>query len=210
MRDGIGARAALGTLGVCAVMAITHPASADDRPAEGGDGFGAAGTVVLGGDFRAGYSKTSAGDSEIVTSDLGVGVDLDVFVVPRLSVGLAGVLSRGKASSSTSGQDQGSSRWWTAGAAVRVGYYVPFTERVGFWPMVSAGATHVSLVGNGAEMLDGHVDQVKLLANLVFHVDRGWFLTITPGLVAYTTSNSGIGATNFGAPNIALGFGGYF
>ena len=206
MKDAIGARLALGVLGVCAVITVTGTAAAEEFSAAE---FGAPGTVAISGSLQGSYLKSDENGMAFTSTSLGAWTSVDVFAARRFSVGVAGSVSRWKASTTINGEDGGSSRSVMAGAALRLGYYVPLGERVGFWPMLSAGASHIDFRQNGSEQLDAHIEDVKLLANLVFHVDRGWYLTVTPGFVAYQRSNIP-GNVGLGAPNISIGFGGYF
>ena len=200
-----GARAALVTAAVCAGLATNGNAFADEPPIE----FGTPGTVVISGAFRASYSKSTSDATQTMNESIGTNVNGDVFVAPGLSLGLSGLWSYGKASYAPAGQPASGYRGLVGGGALRVGYYVPLGARVGFWPVASAGLIHVSAHGDSVQGSEGSAKQLTLLAQFLFHVDRGWFLSVTPALVAYSTSSDGIGQLGAG-PSVALGFGGYF
>jgi len=193
------ARMALTLAGVCVMIGTAESARADEGLATR---FGTPGTVAMSGSLQGFYVK----NGDATTKGLGTTASVDVFVVPGLSLGVSGLAFYAK-----NGDVGGSARAVMEGGGLRVGYYVPLGERVGLWPMVSAEVEHLSIAdGDGVQRGSSDTKQVRLLGNILFHVDRGWFLTVTPGLLTYSTSSGDIGILGSAGPSLAVGFGGYF
>jgi hypothetical protein len=210
------ARAALATAVVCAVIATSNFAAAQETAAaqeEDEKEFGDPGVVVLGGALHASYSKATNDGHTNVSKGLGTAASADVFVARGLSFGLSGSFTTGRSSTELPGGTIDYTSY-VGGGALRVGYYVPLGPRVGLWPMISAGVMHAEVHTDIAMVgpTDGNMKQLSVLANILFHVDHGWFLSVTPGMVAYSTSTNGVAMSalgGVGVPYVGLGFGGW-
>ena len=205
MKLSTGAQAALVMTGVCASISATRIARADEVPID----MGKPSTVVLGGAFGANVRKADSipgyeqSSTSVTTQVLG-----DVFVGRNVSLGLG--IGGSYISTSYKSADTGdySSHGSALNLALRLGYYVPISNRVGFWPAVSGDITFAKTNGPGIDGT-GTTKEISLLAQLVLHVDEHWFVRLSPGLVAYSTS-SGLASNATGYPYLTGGFGGHF
>ncbi len=198
-----GARAALLMAGSCATLSMTLTARAEDTPID----MGKPGTLVIGGALMGGrHSSTPTPGSEQSSSSVTASITGDLFVARNVSLGVGIGGGYSTFTYRTTELGESSNHQAAVGAALRLGYYIPISNRVGLWPVVSAGLTYAKTTGTIAEGT-GSTKEIDLLAQVIFHVDEHWFLRLQPGLVAYSSS------TGFGgglAPVFGGGFGAHF
>jgi hypothetical protein len=133
----------------------------------------------------------------------------DYFVIPNLSLGaelLVGFLSPAHPNGTNGVTDT------VLGIAPRIGYNIPLSDNVSFWPKLFFGYTSISGSNNS-----GGANSVVLgvFAPFLFHVAPHFFLGIGPNLSTQLSNNRTQGNASIGAPEATvLGlqatFGGYF
>lgn len=110
--------------------------------------FGEPGELVLSGTAVGSFSVFTYDETQAAQTDVSFGPGLDVFVVRRLSLGLALSVRYTHVTSDTGSETTRAS--FSVGP--RVGYVIPLTEKLSFWPTLSVGFS------NTREQRPGRVD----------------------------------------------------
>jgi hypothetical protein len=208
-------------LGIVAVLAGIGVTVSSAARAEGAK-FGGAGQLVLSDDQPLGAvastnlvtptppSSTSAASFEFASvSDNGgsgtsfaVAPAIDYFVTSGLSLGanvLFGMLSPAHGNSGTG------TTITIAGIAPRVGYNIPLSETVSFWPKVYFGYVTASASDNGPS---SNSSAIGVYAPFLFHPVPHFFIGIGPNASTQLSNNETVpqlgGNTSQSLPKITL------
>ena len=220
---------------VAGCVCITTSAAAQDKSGNGtATRFGNAGTLALGGSLSVTQTSGTLDVSDVKAegsqTSVSAAPQLDWFVTGGLSLGLSAAGSYGRyetkqynPSDPSRSSLKSSGRLLGIRPSLRVGYYFPLGEHVGFWPVVHGdfGYTSMHVEVSGSDGVtspnsgSSTTKQLGLDAQIVFHVADHWFLHVAPGL-AYVSSNRNegmygpLGGTTGGLlSGVAFGFGGW-
>jgi hypothetical protein len=209
-QEGSAMRRMVVVSSVCVVLAAATAALAEERPESGGVPFAGAGQVALGGYGTVSRNSTSQDGATYTTTGVTVAPLADVFVLDRVSVG-AGLTFGYMRSQSDANGTHADARTVLARPTLRLGWYLPLGEKVGFWPVVSLGYGYASSDGTSTtgSVTTGGSSHAKssaigLDAQLVFHVADRWFVRAVPA-AGYVSSGSGAGIGAVGASTGLLG-----
>jgi hypothetical protein len=198
MRFAVLAGLVVASLAVPAVARAAGPAFggagqlviSDDQPLGGGSvGASGSGTVVP---AAPGSTTTASFQFATVSKNGGSGTEFsvapaaDFFVIQNLSVGgniLFGVFNPAQSGSGPS------TTATLFGIAPRVGYNIPLTDMISFWPKVYFSYTTVNLSSGGGSA-GGNATAIGLFAPIMFVPAPHFFLGIGPDFSTQLSSNS--------------------
>jgi hypothetical protein len=165
-------RKILALIGV-AISILLLPVAVPAQKAE--PRFGSAGQTVISSDlsFAGSYAEveTPTG-TKTYTTTVTLSPALDYFAVDRLSVGLAYALQYNHTSLPGFADTLGNT------IEPRLGYALPISDNLTFWPRVAIGLTFVNALTHGAPETD-KVD-VSAFAPILFHPAPHFFIGVGP------------------------------
>jgi len=173
-----------------------------------GDSLGAQGQIAISSDLQLSFTsskdKPPQGDAGDATTTIVVQPALDYFVMDNLSIG--GWV--GYASSS-----QGDAKNSAFGLGPRVGYSIPITETIAFWPKLGVGYYSVSMDSGqpDSSSVSGNKMTLEVFAPVAISPAPHFFIGIGPAfqtdLSSKVEGNDANKNTTFG---VVTRVGGYF
>ncbi len=163
---------------------------------------GALGGVLQAGFLDFSHSASSAGGASLTSTSVAVRPSLDVFVTPRVTLG--GELGFGYQwmteplyDPRAEGSGDVRSQYYQLSAMGRIGYYLPLSESIAFWPRLAAGGTYQRDT-RGREVSDIPPSEVARVAfratadlDLAVPITKHLFLLAGPRVSATLASNVG-------------------
>jgi len=198
---------------ILALLGMGAVAWSIDARADQDKKLGDPGTVAIGGQAGGGVSRDDAMGT-MRTQQWGISGALigDVFIAKNLSLGAVGAgthfFTRG-VSSTGSTKTNGNA----AMVAARLGYYLPISERVGFWPVLQVGHEHQ---WSSIAYSDGFDDTTGpavswtggLSAQILVHLSEHLYLRAVPGGLVARSTKVPRGTEHVHASSFSMGWNG--
>jgi hypothetical protein len=152
--------------------------------------FGGPGTLAISSDMNLGFTGSSVSEGGGSTWTFLLAPAADYFVIQGLSVGGQIVYSHTHGSSGGTGASGGSTSTDvdTFGIGPRVGYNIPITDLLSFWPKV--GLIYTDMATSGAS---GSTFDVQVYAPVLLHLAPHFFAGLGPGIQTDLTASASSG-----------------
>ena len=179
--------------------------------------FGGPGTLAISSDFNLGLSGQSTNNQGPSSWTFTLAPAADYFVIQGLSIG--GMVSYAHTHQSFGNTPGGSATndQDNFGIGARVGYNIPITDLLSFWPKVglifnvtsgsSGGSTTTPGPNNG---YSGNAFDVQLYAPLLLHLAPHFFMGLGPGVQTDLTASQSSGGQSSTNPSKTTTYGLYF
>jgi hypothetical protein len=179
--------------------------------------FGGPGTLAISSDFNLGFTGQSVSNNGPSTWTFTLAPAADYFVIQGLSIGgqvayahSHSSLTDAAGTSTTNDQD-------TFGIGARIGYNIPISDFLSFWPKVGLifnvvsgnfGGTGTTTGANNG--YSGNAFDVQVYAPLLLHLAPHFFMGLGPGVQTDLTASQSQGGQSSTNPSKTTSYGLYF
>jgi hypothetical protein len=172
--------------------------------------FGGPGTLALSSDFSGGINMGFAGQSQNNNGPSSWTFTLqpaaDYFVIQGLSIGGVIRYEHGHTSSTDpTTNTTTSSDYDTFGIGARIGYNIPISDLLSWWPKVGLIFSDTSTSGASGNTFD-----VNLYAPLLLHMAPHFFVGLGPGIATDLAASASANGQSVSNPTKTTSYGLYF